>query len=34
MTSITGVTEIVGQTYSLFKNARERRPERLLVPKK
>ena len=34
MTSITGVTEIVGQTYSLFKTARERRPERLLFPKK
>jgi len=34
MTSITGVSEIVGQTYSLFKTARERRPEVLLVPKK
>lgn len=33
MTSITGVTEIVGQTYSLFKNARERRPAKLLFPK-
>ena len=31
--SITGVTEFVGQTYSLFKNARERRPAKLLVPK-
>jgi hypothetical protein len=31
--SITGVTEYVSQTYSLFKNARERRPERLLFPK-
>jgi hypothetical protein len=31
--SITGVTEWVSQTYSLFKNARERRPERLLFPK-
>ncbi|MGZ2411471.1 hypothetical protein ACUXST_000868 [Sphingomonas sp. F9_3S_D5_B_2] len=31
--SITGVTEYVSQTYSLFKNARERRPERLLYPK-
>jgi len=33
MASITGVTEIVGQTYSLFKTARERRPARLLYPK-
>jgi len=33
MTSITGVTELVGQTYSLFKTARERRPAKLLVPK-
>jgi len=33
MASITGVTEIVGQTYSLFKNARERRPAKLLFPK-
>ena len=33
MASITGVTEIVGQTYSLFKTARERRPAKLLVPK-
>lgn len=33
MASISGVTEIVGQTYSLFKNARERRPAKLLVPK-
>ncbi|MGX7894617.1 hypothetical protein [Tsuneonella sp. HG222] len=31
--SITGVTELVGQTYQLFKTARERRPARLLVPK-
>lgn len=31
--SITGVTEYVSQTYSLFKNARERRPQRLLFPK-
>jgi len=31
--SITGVTEYVSQTYSLFKNARERRPARLLYPK-
>jgi hypothetical protein len=31
--SITGVTEFVGQTYSLFKTARERRPARLLFPK-
>jgi len=33
MASITGVSEIVEQTYSLFKNARERRPAKLLVPK-
>jgi hypothetical protein len=33
MASITGVSEIVGQTYSLFKTARERRPARLLFPK-
>ena len=33
MASISGVTEIVGQTYSLFKTARERRPAKLLVPK-
>jgi hypothetical protein len=33
MASITGVTEIVSQTYSLFKTARERRPAKLLVPK-
>ena len=33
MASITGVSEIVGQTYSLFKTARERRPATLLVPK-
>lgn len=33
MASITGVTEIIGQTYSLFKNARERRPAQLLFPK-
>ena len=31
--SITGVTEWVSQTYSLFENARERRPKRLLYPK-
>ncbi|MGN6849312.1 MAG: hypothetical protein ACTHJK_07535 [Sphingomicrobium sp.] len=31
--SITGVTEYVSQTYQLFKNARERRPGRLLFPK-
>lgn len=31
--SITGVTEYVSQTYSLFKTARERRPEKLLFPK-
>ena len=31
--SITGVTEYVSQTYSLFKTARERRPARLLFPK-
>lgn len=31
--SITGVTEYVSQTYSLFKNARERRPARLLFPR-
>ena len=31
--SITGVTEWVSQTYSLFKNARERRPAKLLFPK-
>ena len=31
--SITGVTELVGQTYSLFKTARERRPARLLFPR-
>ena len=31
--SITGVTEWVTQTYSLFENARERRPKRLLYPK-
>lgn len=30
--SITGVTEYVSQTYSLFKTARERRPARLLYP--
>ncbi len=33
MASITGVTELVGQTFSLFKTARERRPARLLFPK-
>jgi len=31
--SITGVTEWVTQTYSLFKTARERRPAKLLFPK-
>jgi len=31
--SITGVTEWITQTYSLFKTARERRPARLLYPK-
>lgn len=31
--SITGVTEFVGQTYSLFRTARERRPAKLLFPK-
>jgi hypothetical protein len=31
--SITGVTEYVSQSYSLFKTARERRPARLLYPK-
>lgn len=31
--SITGVTEFVSQTYQLFKNAKERRPKRLLYPK-
>jgi hypothetical protein len=31
--SITGVTEWVSQTYSLFKTARDRRPDRLLYPK-
>ena len=30
--SITGVTEWVSQTYSLFKTARERRPAKLLFP--
>jgi hypothetical protein len=34
MASITGVSEVVGQTYSLFKTARERRPAKLLFPKK
>ncbi|THD35119.1 MAG: hypothetical protein E7773_11715 [Sphingomonas sp.] len=33
MASISGVTEFVGQTYSLFKTARERRPAKLLFPK-
>ena len=33
VSSITGVTEWVTQTYSLFKTARERRPARLLYPK-
>ena len=33
MASITGVTEFVGQTYSLFKTAKERRPAKLLFPK-
>jgi hypothetical protein len=31
--SITGVSEYVSQTYSLFKTARERRPAKLLFPK-
>ena len=31
--SITDVTNYVNQTFSLFKTARERRPEKLLVPK-
>ncbi|WP_129794505.1 hypothetical protein [Sphingosinicella sp. CPCC 101087] len=31
--SITDVANYVNRTYSLFKTARERRPERLLVPK-
>lgn len=34
MNSIKGVTDVVRQTYSLFKTARERRPEKLLFPKK
>lgn len=33
VSSITGVTEHVTQTYSLFKTARERRPAKLLFPK-
>jgi hypothetical protein len=33
ISSITGVTEFVGQTYSLFKTARERRPAKLLFPR-
>ena len=33
LASSTGVSEVVGQTYSLFKTARERRPARLLFPK-
>jgi hypothetical protein len=33
LASITGVSEVVGQTFSLFKTARERRPARLLFPK-
>ena len=33
MASITGVTEVVGQTYSLFDTARERRPAKLLFPR-
>src|SRR3546814_18148992 len=33
MASIPGVTEIVGQNYSLFKTARERRPARVLYAK-
>jgi hypothetical protein len=33
VSSITGVTEFVSQTYSLFKTARERRPAKLLFPK-
>ena len=32
--SITDVTNYVNRTFSLFKTARERRPEKLLVPKK
>lgn len=32
--SITDVTNYVNQSFSLFKTARERRPETLLVPKK
>ena len=31
--SITDVTNFVSQSFSLFKTARERRPEKLLVPK-
>jgi hypothetical protein len=31
--SLSGISGWVTQTYSLFKTARERRPERLLVPK-
>ncbi len=30
---ITGVTNYVNQTFSLFKTAEERRPARLLTPK-
>lgn len=33
ISSITGVTELVGQTFSLFKTARERRPAKLLFPR-
>lgn len=33
ISSITSVSEVVGQTYSLFKTARERRPAKLLFPK-
>lgn len=33
VTSLTDVTNYVNQTYSLFKTARERRPEKLLVAK-
>jgi hypothetical protein len=31
--SLTDVTNFVSQTFSLFKTARERRPEKLLTPK-
>jgi hypothetical protein len=32
--SLTDVTNFVSQTFSLFKTARERRPEKLLTPKR